>query len=134
MGGHRIPPVEFLLQATCYSRRTAITASIKIGGYYMAAGTIQALRALLAGVQQVVGWLGRLPRGIQFLLVALLILSVAHPKSRKVITDSLQSAGTLFSGAAPILVDSLRTTAKLLHEDQASPPMLPWRSEDTLRV
>jgi len=124
MGG-RVIPVAFVLEARDYSRRTAITATIKIGGYVLATGIGNALQMLIPTLKRGTTWFQELPEGIKIIIVAALIVAALHPKSRDAVLACLKRAGTGLTDLLPSIVQSMVYLANVVEQNRATPPTLP---------
>jgi len=121
MGGALIP-VEFILEVREYSRKAAVSLSIRIGGYLIFAGTAQ---ALVVALKQCIYFLKNLPDSVKALAFIVLLFVVLYPKLRISVTSWLKSLGGRLPDVRPQIVQIISALAEIAADTQAVPPPLP---------
>lgn len=124
MGG-RLIPIEFIFQARDYSRKAAISVSIRVGGYFIVVGASGALKVLTSAIEQSAAWFRKLPHSAKSLAFMVLILGILHPKVRNSIAASANMIGGKLPGALSQILQLMLCLAELAADNEASPPMLP---------
>ncbi len=127
MGGTAIP-IEFILKTREYSRKTAITVSIRVGGLLVVMGAVEALAILISTLKQSAGWFQRLPDNAKSLALVVAICVVLHPTARRSILTWLEASSSLLASKAPELLRVLIALCKLTSENQACSPIPPCQA------
>lgn len=120
MGGNPVT-AEFVSQTRDYSRKAAISVSIRIGGYYVAVGGIISVTELSKALKRGVAWFRNFPDSVQAFALLAVFCVVVHPKSRRKIASWMKTVGN----TVPEVFHRAFRLAELAAANRSVPPTLP---------
>lgn len=125
MGGNCIP-VGFVVRARDYSRKTTVSLSIQIGGYYVSIGAIQAFLLVVSALRHGVSLFRGLPPQIKIFAFMVLAFIAAYPKSRYLAISSLKALRRGLPDALPRqILQTILYLADMAADNYALPPTIP---------
>ena len=124
MGG-KIIPIEFILQARDYSRKSAVSVSLQMGGYFLVFVTIESLQVLIHFLQKSGKLFYELPTYLKIFLVFSFILLVIYPTSRNLMISYIKTTRIKLFNVSPQILQYVVDFMRVIEENQMLPPTLP---------
>ncbi|MGH9560518.1 MAG: type II toxin-antitoxin system VapC family toxin [Terracidiphilus sp.] len=124
MGGTPIQ-MEFVLELRNYSRQIVVSASIRVGSYFLTLGTLGAVAFAVQALRSACEWFARLPDAIKLISGAVVIALIVHPNSRDRILSAVSSLKNGATGALPYVMDVVDEIAKLEQRNRVPVPIVP---------
>jgi hypothetical protein len=122
MGG-KVVPITFVFALRDYSRKSAVSVSIKIGGYAVGACTLAAITVALKSLQAIWSGIRALPDGVKLALTVLTLLAVLNPKMRAAISDFVKNVLHQFVEKSPAVMEVIAALGRISADNRADAPI-----------
>jgi predicted nucleic acid-binding protein len=123
MGGTPVP-IEFCFAARAYSRKMAVSVSIRVGGHLFVLGTVRAVEQALIAIRGAYAAIRTLPDWAKLLALVALIVAVLHPKSRQQLLAALSTMATVLGQSLPAILQMVGELAELEARNRAAVPTI----------
>ena len=121
MGG-LIIDLDFTRQARDYSRKTAISATIKISGGIVVLVSWKSVEAALVLINSIVKWFRCLPPTVQAIILVMALAIATKKSSRDRILATVDRANSALVDHWPAIASALLSIGKTFVENTISPP------------
>ena len=123
MGGKALS-LEFYASARSYSRKAAITVSIKIAGYYTLAIGMESLSSLINLLKTMLNKILKMPDWIKLLLAIGGLFVLLVPKFRNFIVDMVKSFFSGLQEIMPVIIKFFNQIIEILEENKPLKPVI----------